>query len=177
MELIGLLRGVNLAGRNRIGMADLRELVAGLGYENPRTLVQSGNVVFGSSDPPGAAAKRIEEALARDAGLAVPVLVRTRAEIAAVVKRNPLAEHATVPKFHHVVFLSGKADPKVVREIDAARYAPEMFEAHGREIYVWMPGGAQGAKLGHAFWEKRLKLTATARNWNTVTKLLEMASE
>jgi uncharacterized protein (DUF1697 family) len=174
--LVGLLRGINLGARNRLGMAELRAVVEGLGYESPRTLLQSGNVVFGSPDSPDTTAKRIQDALARDAGLDVPVLVRTRAEMARIVKRNPLAEHATDPKFHHVMFLSGKADPAAVREIDAARYAPELFAAHGREVYVWMPGGTQASKLGHGFWEKRLGLAATARNWNTVTKLLEMAS-
>jgi uncharacterized protein (DUF1697 family) len=177
MELIGLLRGINLVTRNRLAMADLRRIVEGLGYENVRTLLQSGNVVFSSSDPADTAAKRIEEALVLDAGLDVPVLVRTRAEMAKVVKRNPLGEHVTEPRRYQVIFLSGKADPNVVREIDPAKYDPEMFAAHGREIYVWTPGGVHAAKLGHGFWEKRLKVTGTARNWNTVEKLLAMASE
>jgi uncharacterized protein (DUF1697 family) len=176
-QLIGLLRGVNVASHNRIAMADLRRIVEGLGYENPRTLVQSGNVVFGSSDAAGVAASRIEEALGTELGLDVPVIVRTRAELAKVVERNPFAEIATQLKMYYVIFLSEKPDAKALGAIDAATYEPEVFEAHGREVYVWFPEGMHRAKLGHAFWEKRLKVTATARNWNTVQGLLEMASE
>jgi len=177
VQLIGLLRGVNLGAHNRIPMADLRRIVEGLGYENPRTLVVSGNVVFGSSDAPGTAAKRIEEALAREAGLRVPVLVRTPQELARIVKRNPFGQHAAEGKFHHVIFLSGKADPKLVRDVDPEQYLPERFAVHGSEIFHFTPGGMQGAKLTYAFWEKRLGLKATARNWNTVEKLLAMTRE
>lgn len=176
-QLIGLLRGVNLGAHNRIAMADLRRIVEDLGYEHPRTLVVSGNVVFGSSDPPATAAKRIEKALASEAGLNVPVLVRTAQELVRIVERNPFGQHAAEGKFHHVIFLSGKADPKLVREVDPEQYLPERFAAHGSEIYHLTPGGMQGAKLTYAFWEKRLELRATARNWNTVEKLAAMASE
>jgi uncharacterized protein (DUF1697 family) len=176
-RLIALLRGINLARNKRLAMADLRDLMHGLGYEDARTLLQSGNVVFTASEAPATAARRIEERLARDAGLDVAVLVRTRDELAGVVARDPLREHVTDPRRYLVVFLSETPDPEALREIDPADFQPDRFHAHGDEIYVWHPDGIQNARLTHAFWERRLGVTATARNWNTVEKLLALANE
>ena len=92
------------------------------------------------------------------------------------LKRNPLGKHADNPKHHHVMFLSARPDPKLVAAVDPADYEPEMFELHGRELFMWWPAGAHKARLTHSFWERKLKVTATARNWNTVQRLLEMAA-
>jgi uncharacterized protein (DUF1697 family) len=154
---IALLRGINLGPNRRLSMADLRDVMHGLGYEDAKTLLQ----------------KR----LARETGLEVDVLVRTRNELAKIVARNPLAEHVTDPKRYLVVFLSAKPKAKALGEVDAADFEPERFAVEGREIYTWLPGGVQKAKLTHAFWEKLLGVTATARNWNTVEKLLTLADE
>jgi len=172
---VGLLRGINVGGRNRVPMAQLRELMEALGYTGVETLLQSGNVVFGSKQPAATSERRIAQRLHDETGLDIKVLVRTRAELAAVVKRNPLADHADNPKHHHVVFLSARPDPKLVAAIDPSDYAPEMFEVHGRELFMWWPAGAHKARLTHSFWERKLKVTATARNWNTVERLLELA--
>jgi uncharacterized protein (DUF1697 family) len=158
-------------------MADLRELMRGLGYEDARTLLQSGNVVFTTSERPATAARRIEQGLAETTGLEVEVLVRTRDELAAILDRNPLRAEATDPRRYFVVFLSAKPDPQLLAEIDPATFAPERFHAYGTEIYVWLPNGMHGAKLTHAFWEKRVGVTATARNWSTVEKLVGLANE
>jgi uncharacterized protein (DUF1697 family) len=174
---IALLRGINLGKNKRLSMADLRELMHALGYEDAKTLLQSGNVVFTASERPGTVTRRIKARLARDAGIEADVLVRTRDEIAKIVARNPLREQVTDPKRYLVVFLSEKPDPKLLREIDTEQFEPERFHVHGREIYVWLPQGVQKARLTHAFWEKRLHLTATSRNWNTVEKLLAVADE
>jgi uncharacterized protein (DUF1697 family) len=173
---IGLLRGINVGGRNRIPMAQLRELMEALGYTGVETLLQSGNVAFGSTEPAATSERRIAKRLHDQTGLDVKVLVRTRAELAEVVKRNPLREHADNPKHHHVVFLSDRPDPKLLAAVDPADYAPEMFQLHGRELFMWWPAGAHKARLTHSFWERKLKVTATARNWNTVERLLELAS-
>lgn len=174
---IALLRGINLGKNKRLSMATLRELMHELGYEDARTLLQSGNVVFTTSERPGTVARRIEDRLARDEGIQVDVLVRTRNEIAKIVARNPLRKQVADPKRYLVVFLSEKPDPKSLRDIDPAQFEPERFQLHGREIYVWLPAGVQKARLTHAFWEKRLNVTATSRNWNTVEKLLALADE
>jgi uncharacterized protein (DUF1697 family) len=121
---VALLRGINVGSKNRISMARLRELMEGLGYEQIETLLQSGNVAFAGGEAAAESERRIAEALRRDDGLEVPVLVRTRAQLDAVVKRNPLREHVTNPKFHHVVFLSEKPDAKRLRAVDRDSYRP-----------------------------------------------------
>lgn len=156
-------------------MAELRDLMRKLGYEDAKTVLQSGNVVFTASEAPATVARRIEDRLARDAGLEVDVLVRTRDEIAEIVARDPLREHVTDPRRYLVVFLSAAPDPRTLKAVDPAQFEPERFHARGAELYVWLPEGIQNARLTHAFWEKRLGLVATARNWNTVEKLLALA--
>lgn len=182
--LIALLRGVNVGGRNRVPMALLRELVDDLGYKQIATHLQSGNVVFSApkvaSAPEvasaSAAAVAIETAIDRRLGLSIAVLVRTAAELAAVVEDNPLAGLASDPSRQLVVFLSAAVDPARLTDLDSSAFEPDRFVARGREIHVWAPNGVSETKLTYAFWEKRLGgLTATARNWNTVTRLCEMA--
>jgi len=171
-----LLRGINIGPSKRVSMAHLRELVAALGYTDVETLVQSGNVVFSGADRPARAAARIEEALLRETGLDVPVIGRTGAELAAIVRRDPLPGAADDPKRYHVVFLSAKPAAALARSVDPERYLPEAFHVQGREVYVRWPAGAQKARLTHAFWERTLKVRATARNWNTVAKLADMTA-
>jgi len=171
-----LLRGINLGSTNRVSMADLRELVAGLGYADVETLVQSGNVVYAANDPPNRAAARIERALAAATGLDIAVVGRGAKELARIVALNPLAGVADNPKTHHVAFLSARPEAAKVRAIDPDDYLPEAFRVHGREVYVWMPGGMQRAKLTNAFWERRLGVTATMRNWNTVAALAALTA-
>jgi uncharacterized protein (DUF1697 family) len=118
---------------------------------------------------------RIEQALAREVGLEIPVLVRSRDELARVVARNPLGDVADDLKRYLVIFLSDKADRKLVAGVEAAAYEPERFAVHGREVYVWLPAGVHGGRLTQNFWERRLRVTATMRNWNTVEKLLALA--
>lgn len=174
---VALLRGVNLGPQRRIAMAPLRELLAGLGYADVRTHLNSGNAVFTNpSTSPEQAGADIEKAIAGEFGMTVSVLVRTADELAAVVEANPLADVAVDPSRHLVAFLSDPADPDLLAGIDPAAYAPEAFHAGDREIHLWYPDGVMAARLTHTFWEKRLKLTATARNWNTVTKLLTLAT-
>jgi uncharacterized protein (DUF1697 family) len=174
-RLIALLRGINVGRNKRIGMADLRESLHALEFDDVKTILQSGNVVFTASERPGTVARRIEDRLRQDAGIHVDVLIRTRDELAKIVARDPLREHVTDPKRYLVVFLSAKPDPNLLGEIDEDEVEPDLFRAHGSEIYVWLPEGMQGARLTHAFWEKRLRITATGRNWNTVERLLAAA--
>jgi len=172
---IAFLRGINVGRNKRIAMSALRSLVEELGYEDVRTHLQSGNVVFTTSASPGRAAKAMEDELAAKLGISVRVLVRTDKELAGVVDRNPLGDVATDPTRLLVTFLSGRPDPARLRGLDPADYGPDVYRVRDREVYVWCPNGLAASKLGHAFWEKRLELTATGRNWRTVTRLLELA--
>ena len=156
-------------------MAELRELLADLGYGDVRTHLQSGNVVLTSSVSAKRLEAELEKLLAAKLGLEIQVLVRTRSQLADVIKRNPLRKVADDPSRYMVSFLSAKPSAKVVRELAKVDVAPEEFVVSGREIYAWYPNGFQRAKLGKVLSEERLGVTATARNWNTVTKLLELA--
>jgi uncharacterized protein (DUF1697 family) len=176
-RLIALLRGVNVGGNNRVPMAHLRELMGELGYGDVRTHLQSGNAVFTApGTPPEQAAQEIERALASSLGLGVRVLVRTAEELARVVSANPLPDAvADEPSRLLVTFLSAPPDPARLRELDPLDFEPDLFGFGEREIYVWCPEGVRTIKLSYAFFEKRFGVVATARNWNTVTKLLELA--
>lgn len=173
---MALLRAVNVGGRNRISMADLRELLEGLGYGEVRTHLQSGNAVFTAiATPPERVALKIERALADELGLAARVLVRTHAELERVVAANPLLDVASDHARLLVTFLSAAPAREALSELVPADFEPDMFAVGEREIYTWYPDGVRAARLSNAFWERRLGVVATGRNWNTVTRLLELA--
>src|ERR1700722_12443044 len=174
---IALLRGINVGSHKRIAMADLRGLLAELGYSDARTLVQSGNIVLTANAPPDRLARELEQEIAGKLGVATPVVVRTRDELAAVVALNPLGEVADQDKLYQVSFLSAEPDPQAVAEIARDDFAPERFVHVGREIYAWHPQGIHNSRLARMLSDKRLGVVATARNWKTTTKLLEMADE
>lgn len=170
-----LLRGINLASRNRIAMPELRELLVGAGFGDVRTYLQSGNVVLSADAPPQAVAHTCEEEIARRFGLEIAVLVRTRDELADVVARNPLAEVADDPKRYQVTFLGAALDRETQREVAAAAASGEEVVVSGREVYAWYPRGVGRSRLATLLGGRKLGVPATARNWATVTKLLELA--
>jgi uncharacterized protein (DUF1697 family) len=176
---IALLRGVNVGGHRKVPMAELRALMEELGYEDVRTYVQSGNVVFtGPDETPEQAARRIEQGIEAAFGLAgVIVMVRSRDELAGVAAANPLAGVATDPSRYLVSFLDAEVDADRIAALEAGDFAPEAFAVRGREIYVWAPKGLSDSRLVKAVSEKKLGVTATVRNWRTVEKLLALADE
>jgi uncharacterized protein (DUF1697 family) len=174
---IALLPAVNLGSHKRVAMGQLRELLAGLGYGDVRTYLQSGNVVLTSPASPERLERELEQQIAGELGLETRVLVRTRDELADVIERDPLAGVADDPKRYQVSFLSAEPDAEVVRELGGVDVAPERFVVSGREIYTWHPDGIQRSKLNKVLSDRRLGVIATARNWNTVTKLLALADE
>jgi uncharacterized protein (DUF1697 family) len=174
---IVLLRGINLLGHNRIAMPELRELLAGAGFRDVRTYVQSGNVVLAGGGGPDAVARGCERLIAGRFGLEVEVVVRTRDELAEVVRRDPLGGVATDPKRYQVTFMAAEPGPEAVRRLEEADLAPERFVLAGREIYAWHPDGVGRSRLAARLTSQRLGVAATARNWTTVTNLLAMADE
>ena len=158
-------------------MPRLRELLTGLGYGDVRTYVQSGNVVLTSRMSARRLESELEHQIAASLGVDTRILVRTRDELADVVERDPLGDVADNPKLYVVTFLSDEPDPAVVRELAAVDTSPERFVFSGREIYSWHPDGYGRSQRAKALSDKRLGVTATARNWNTVTKLLALTDE
>lgn len=169
-----LLRAVNVTGHNPMSMAALREVVAGLGYADVATVVQSGNVVFGADGPVDgdAMASAIEKAF----GLQVDVMIRSGAELAAVAEANPWP--AAPPSSLHVGFLAGAAAGGAEGALgDAARFLPEeaRLSADRREVYYLLPNGIGRAKLPPAL-GRRLGVPLTVRNWNTLGKLITLTA-
>lgn len=174
---IALLRGINVGKTKRMAMVELREALDELGYEDVKTLLQSGNVVFRAKGKPEALEKEIQKAVARRFGFDVTVMVRTARELAKIVEENPLTEGEAEGKKLHVLFLAAKPAASCLREVDPAALLPEKFHVAGREIYLWCKNGVLESKLFGVFSDKRLKVAGTARNWNTVTKLLALTQD
>jgi uncharacterized protein (DUF1697 family) len=170
-----LLRGVNVGARNRLPMAALRELLEQAGMSAVSTYVQSGNVVLDSDLPASQLASRCESLIADRFGLQVGAVVRTRAQLARVLRRDPLGELATEPKLYQVSFCAGKPSAAALKRIAAVAVEGERLEAHGSEIYAWFPHGIGRSRLAAQLAGPGLGVLATARNWTTVTKLLELA--
>ncbi|MFF3560520.1 DUF1697 domain-containing protein [Streptomyces sp. NPDC002574] len=175
---VALLRGINVGPTTRLPMQDLRMLLEGIGGTQVRTHLQSGNALFDHDrGDPVALAAELEKAIRGEFGRDVPCVVREAAELRTVIERNPFDMTGVNPARFLVTFLSGPVEPDRIAGLDPAGFAPDEFRPGEREIYVHCPEGVQKTRLSHAFWEKRLGLTATARNWNTVTKLAAMAGE
>jgi uncharacterized protein (DUF1697 family) len=172
-----LLRGINVGRNKRVGMADLRSLVEGLGHESVRTHLQSGNIVFESPKRSGKAlAVAIEKAIEKELGLDVTVIVRRSDELAAVVDRSPYGDRTDDPKKVHVAFLSEPPKAAAVKGFDAGEFAPDELEVAGREVYLLYPEGYARTKLTNAVLEKQLGVRATSRNWRTVKALAELTA-
>jgi uncharacterized protein (DUF1697 family) len=174
---IVLLRGINLASRNRVPMAELREHLTGLGYRDVRTLLQSGNVVLRADVAPERLAQEIESEVEARFGVKSPVVVRTREQLAAVVALDPLREVVENDKLYQVSFLSDEPAAEAIERLEGADVEPERFVHVEREIYAWHPEGIHSSKLARLLSDKRLGVTATARNWSTTVKLLDLAAD
>ncbi|MGK5521438.1 DUF1697 domain-containing protein [Micromonospora sp. URMC 107] len=174
---VALLRGVNVGGA-KVAMADLRRLVTGLGHDDVKTYLQSGNVVFGSRvRDAGALARGIERAIADELGLTVPVLVRSGRELAAVAGGNPYADREDDPTRLLVVFLATAPGRSAVAALAAPGGENVAFTVAGREVYLHYPDGGYGrSKFTNNHLEKKLGVVATTRNWRSVRTLAEMSA-
>ena len=175
--MISLLRGVNVGGHNQIKMEALRSLYSSLKLQNAQTYVQSGNVVFGATDRGLARlANRIEEAIEDKFGFRPDVILRSVAELRAVVAANPFAKRRDIhPGKLLVTFLAAEPRPEGFAAVRKLKTDPEELHLRAREAYIYFPNGAGRSKFPWANLGKLLGVPATARNWNTVLKLLELA--
>src|SRR3954470_8895606 len=170
-----LLRGINLGARNRIAMPELRDALTQAGFADVRTYLQSGNVVLAGRGKGDDIAGKVHALIEQEFGLDIAVVIRTRAELGKIVERNPLAKIARDPKRYQVSFLDAKPSRDVVRRIEETADAKERVVVDGREIYAWHPDTIARSKLWALLAGQKLGVTATARNWTTVQKLLELA--
>ena len=173
---VALLRGINVGRAKRVAMADLRELVAGLGYGDVRTLLNSGNVVYAAPGvAPDEAADRIEAAIRARLGITSRVTVLTAAEVAAAVAGNPLGEVADNPSRLFVAILRDPADRARLEPLTERDWGPEVLALGGRVAYIWCPEGAAESPLTVAV-GRALGDGVTTRNWATLTKLHALAA-
>jgi len=169
-----LLRGVNIGPRNRVPMAELRAALEDAGFEDVKTYLQSGNVVLSNKAKPEQTARKVERLIQERFGLEIAVVARTGGQLARVVARNPLGDVAKDPKRYQVSFLDGPLPATSKQKLEEARVESERFVVHGREIYAWHPAGVARSKLWAELAGRGLGVTATARNWTTVTALLAL---
>jgi uncharacterized protein (DUF1697 family) len=171
---IALIRGINVGGHKKIRMADLKTSCEAMGLRDVRTLLQSGNVVFRTDIKDRA---RLTKEIAGVLGVEAKVILRSADELREVVAANPMPEEAQrAPSGFIVVFLSEKPTAAAMQSLRDAYSGPEKMQLHGAELYIEYGAGMGKSKLTNVLIERKLGVTGTARNWNTVTKLLEIAT-
>jgi uncharacterized protein (DUF1697 family) len=173
---VALLRSVNVAGHGRIAMNELRDSFAALNYTDVVTYIQTGNVLFDApsrSEP--AIVNAIEERMSADFGDAPAVILRTVPALLRVGSSSPFAKTGANPGRHHVTFLAAAPPTHAVSSLALPESGRDELVVDGREVYVHTPDGYANSKLTGTFLERRLGVLSTTRNWNTVTKLCELA--
>jgi uncharacterized protein (DUF1697 family) len=176
---IALLRGINVGGRNKVAMAELRSLAESLGLKEARTLLQSGNLVFKASRRTATALERLLEVeTERRLGLGIAFVVRSAVEWDTIVASNPFPKQAESDPSHLLV-MPLKTQPRsdAVVALQSAISGSETVRADGRQLYLVYPDGIARSKLTNALIERKLGCGGTARNWNTVLKLARLAQE
>jgi len=178
MKKIAILRGINVGGKRKILMKDLRVLFEKLDYTTVSTYIQSGNVFFESDSALTdlEIASQVEQAITNQYGFDVPVIIRSSKEIAKVANNNPfLQQKETDITQLHLTFLKELPTSENLSKINAYNYEPDQFVMEGKNAFIFCEGKYHKSKLTNSFFEKKLKVTATTRNWKTVLKLLELS--
>jgi uncharacterized protein (DUF1697 family) len=174
---IALLRGINVSGHKMIKMEELKKVLSELNFTNIRTYIQSGNIVFESEkSDPAYLEKQMGDKILSHFGFPVPVLIRSRAELDDIHKNNPFLGKRSEPIDKlHVTFFPEEPDQILWNKIEKNSFLPDEFIVSGREVYLLCPNGYGQTKLTNQFFENKLKLTATTRNWKTIQTLLQMS--
>jgi len=185
---VALLRGINVGGRNKVPMAELREVAASLGHTGVSTYIQSGNVLFCTPETDTARlASALGEAVSEAFGIAVSVVVLSRAQLARILDSNPYPDEPK-PQYVHVVFLGAEPPPDLLDRIKAAendaaaKGSRDTVTAVGEALFVHTPDGYGTSELAEALFRiigppGKAGITATARNWATSTKLLSLCEQ
>jgi uncharacterized protein (DUF1697 family) len=177
--IICMLRGVNVLGHNKIKMDALKALCVSLKFKDPQTYIQSGNVIFRTEEKDLAKlTKRIQDAIEKKIGFRPGVILRTAAELRDVVKRNPFAKRSGIePSKLLVTFLAAGPGKEAREKALAINTDPEELHIIGREVYIYFLNGQGRSKLPWPKIERALQTSGTGRNWNSVTKMLEIAEK
>lgn len=173
--ILVLLRGINVGGRALVPMAGLRSALSEEGLTGVRTHLQSGNVLADSgSETAETLGRRVESVIEDRFGVTVRAITRTAADLADLERRNPFLGSGSPGSGVHTVFLAAAPDPRRIGDLDPDRSPRDRFQLSGREIFVHYPQGSGRSKLDLDYFERKLAVAGTARNWNTVSALLGM---
>jgi uncharacterized protein (DUF1697 family) len=171
MSVAGFIRGINVGGSTQLAMADLRAIAASCGYGDPRTYLQSGNIVVDTDDSPETVASRLEAAIAHATSIGPAVVARSDAQLRSVVAANPYLDRTDDPKQLHVMF---HREPVRRLELDAEAFLPEETSSRGRELFLYLPGGLGRSRLVQALDKRRPLPIVTTRNWRTVLAVTDL---
>jgi uncharacterized protein (DUF1697 family) len=176
-KYIAILRGINVGSNRKVPMAELKVLCSKLGLRNVQNYIQSGNLIFELAKPESIAdlQDRLHQAISETFGFDIPVIVRTALEMDESITSNPfLKEKDTDIDKLHLTFLKEEPSPELLERIIALQFLPDRFEIVGKDVFVYCENGYGRTKITNDFFEKKLKVQATTRNWKTVMKLHEM---
>ena len=177
MRFIALLRGINVGTGRKVQMADLKKLCEKLDLQNVQTYIQSGNVVFSLVKPEEIPMleNRLRQAFTEAFGFDIPVIVRTGEEWAASISKNPfLSEEVIEDARLYLTYLQNEPAPESLEKIKALQHLPDRYEIIGKDVFLFCTSGYGSSKLSNPFFESKLKVKATTRNWKTVMKLHEL---
>jgi len=179
MVFICMLRGINVSGQKKVPMAELKRLFESLGLKNVTTFIQSGNVVFKADNSnQNAIAYQIGKGIREQFGFEVLVLLRTPEELQKAAGNNPfLKEKGIDPERLYITFLEKEPAMDRLDKMKEIHFEPDRFVIIEREVFLYCPNGYGRTKLNNTFFESKLKVKATTRNWRTVNELLRIASE
>ncbi|WP_397447756.1 DUF1697 domain-containing protein [Polaribacter sp. R77954] len=172
---IGILRGINVGGKRKILMADLKSMCEELGLKKVTTYIQSGNLVFNSDKPNSELENNLEKAITEKYGFDVPIIVRTQKELENSINNNTFFEKDVDIKQLHLTFLKEKPSKENIEKALTFNYKSDKFKIDNKDAFIFCAGKYHESKLTNNFFEKQLKVGATTRNWKTVMKLSELS--
>ena len=171
MRWLVMPRGINVGKINRVPMAELVTQLEGAGFKDVITIGQSGNIIVTASRPEEKVCASVRALMASAFGVDVPVMARSVDEIRAILDANPLQDVATDGSKYLAIFLSTAPSQAQAAALEAEDFSPEVVRIHDRTAFVWARDGVKAMRVSHTALEKRFRVTATARNWNTLEKI------
>jgi uncharacterized protein (DUF1697 family) len=175
--VVALIRGINVGGRSKLSMTELRSTLSDAGFPDVRTHIQSGNLLITPSSGPKQLVETLEQIIEDRFGMTVRVITRTRKQLEDIIERNPFVEPDIKPSSLHAIFLESAPAAGRVADLDPDRSPPDRFAVSGTEVYLRYPNGSGRSKLSLDYFERKLEVSGTARNWNTVTRLSELLED
>lgn len=177
-KYIAMLRGINVSGKNMLKMESLKKCMEDMGCNAVKTYIQSGNILFEfSNSNTTELTQHIKSSINEDFGLDVPVIVKQSDDFVTILSKNPfLNERHEHIDYLHVTFLGHLPDPQLVAKLETSAFLPDECVVYADLVYLFCPGGYGNTKLNNNFFERKLKVEATTRNWKTICKLSELSN-